>query len=80
MSALLASIILNDISKNLSGKNQTSKQKSQRIIENITFITPEVKERIVELFFARSTLMHTIRFAKWLLEMKQHSVEQVSLF
>ena len=40
---------------------------ADKIVRKISFIKPEVKERVIQLYMARQNFMHTVRFLRWLL-------------
>ncbi len=55
-------------------KKQLSNSLSQTIFKKLAFIDPQIKKRVAELFLARQSFLHTLRFLKWL------STEQASKY
>lgn len=55
-------------------KKQFSNSLSQTIFKKLAFIDPQIKKRVAELFLARQSFLHTLRFLKWL------STEQASKY
>jgi len=53
---------------------------TNELIQRLGNINPEIKRRVMELYLARRSLQHTIRFLLWVLERrpKKYNAEQVS--
>jgi hypothetical protein len=54
---------------------------TNEIIQRLGNINPEIKRRVLELYLARRSLQHHIRFLLWVLERrpKKYNADQVSL-
>ena len=64
-------------------KKKSSQQTPQikTIIKKISFVEPEIKKRVIELFMARQNFLHTLRFLQWLITVQasQYDEDKVTL-
>jgi hypothetical protein len=47
---------------------------AQKFFKKINLVTAPIKERVLELFFARQSLLHTVRFLQYVINKKGQKV------